>query len=39
MKLERHTWNACIDLVELFWGGDVNEADFVERGARARNAS
>jgi hypothetical protein len=32
MRIERHTWNACDDLVEKFCGGDINEADFVERG-------
>lgn len=32
MQLERHTWNACDDLVDKFCGGDVNETDFVERG-------
>lgn len=32
MQLERHTWNACDDLVDKFCTGDINEADFVERG-------
>jgi hypothetical protein len=32
MQLNRHTWNACDDLVDKFCCGDVSETDFVERG-------